>query len=313
MRTYGVVHTAFWSDDRIMGLSDRGKLLAMYWLTGPHTNALGCFRCPTAYICGDLGWSEKAVNETVSELLAIGFANRCGTTGWTFVSRYLKHNPPANPNVFRSLIKMMAAVPSAVPFRFKVVEVLEAHRKRFAKWFPEPLAQGMANQDQDQDQIQDQEESPPPPLPAVPKPRAAPASGSGEPEEFVRFYERYPRHEARADACKAWRQVTTGPDRTDPATIEAGLSRALRHWKANGTTGKYLPLPASWLRGRRWTDDLSAPPAPPNGRSDDHGRIIPTSSRNPDIAKASREGRDLYEEAMRESPNWRGHGEVGRG
>lgn len=133
-----------------------------------------------------------------------------------------------------------------------------------------------------------------------------------EPEEFVRFYERYPRHEARADACKAWRQVTTGPDKAEPDAIEAGLSRALRHWQANGTTGKYLPLPASWLRGKRWTDDLSAPPSP-NGRADDHGRIIPTHSRNPDIAKAAREGRDLYEEAMRQSPHWRGHEEFGRG
>jgi hypothetical protein len=76
-------------------------------------------------------------------------------------------------------------------------------------------------------------------------------SAEQEPEGFPEFYAAYRRKDAKADAIKAWRQLN--PDVTLQADILAGLAR----WKWSEDRSK-IPLPASWLRGRRWEDESVA-------------------------------------------------------
>jgi hypothetical protein len=63
---------------------------------------------------------------------------------------------------------------------------------------------------------------------------------------FPQWYARYPRKEAKADAEKAWRSLKNG-DREHAA-------KALETWPFPAEQ-KYIPLPASWLRKRRWEDE----------------------------------------------------------
>jgi hypothetical protein len=66
---------------------------------------------------------------------------------------------------------------------------------------------------------------------------------------FDEFYAAYPKHEAKADAEKAWRQVK--PDlETLLADIRARIDS--RHW----SDPKFIPLPATYLRGKRWEDSI---------------------------------------------------------
>lgn len=71
-------------------------------------------------------------------------------------------------------------------------------------------------------------------------------------EGFEQFYAAYPRHVARADAEKAWRQAVK------PEEVPAILARIdinkLGEWK--GKEKRFIPYPASWLRGRRWNDEI---------------------------------------------------------
>jgi hypothetical protein len=71
-------------------------------------------------------------------------------------------------------------------------------------------------------------------------------------EGFEQFYATYPRHVARADAEKAWRQVVK------PEEVPAILARIeinkLGEWKEKEK--RFIPYPASWLRGRRWNDEI---------------------------------------------------------
>ena len=53
---------------KIQCLSNEAKLLALYLLTGPHTNMLGCFRLPASYVAEDLGWDLKTVSKRFNEL-----------------------------------------------------------------------------------------------------------------------------------------------------------------------------------------------------------------------------------------------------
>ena len=74
-------------------------------------------------------------------------------------------------------------------------------------------------------------------------------------EDFDRFWQAYPRRVAKKEAQKAWQQM-----RPDPATVEAMLTAlAWQVTQAQWQKGaEYIPHPATWLRGERWTDE---PPA----------------------------------------------------
>ncbi|MFH5926428.1 hypothetical protein [Roseomonas xinghualingensis] len=86
---------------------------------------------------------------------------------------------------------------------------------------------------------------PAPPVSPQRKPRTV---ARPEPEGFPAFYEVYPRHEARKDAADAYRQVVG----------EAGGSEALlahlRRYRFSPDR-QFIPLAATWLRGRRWQDE----------------------------------------------------------
>lgn len=78
-------------------------------------------------------------------------------------------------------------------------------------------------------------------------------------ESFKRFWEAYPRHEARKDAFKAWGQL-----KPDAPLVERILENLkTRKWPERI---RHIPLPASYLRGYRWTDEpgVDRPVTPAN-------------------------------------------------
>lgn len=89
-----------------------------------------------------------------------------------------------------------------------------------------------------------------------------PGGGTGadrSDEIFERFWRAYPRREKKQAAVKAWKKLS--PDLDLCRTMAAALERQKRsdQWVRDG--GRYIPLPASWLNGRRWEDEI--PDAPP--------------------------------------------------
>jgi hypothetical protein len=126
MRDYGVVRVRFWEWAKRKQLSTDERELALYLLTSPHGNSLGCFRLPMAYLCEDLGKGSETVSETVSKLSAIGFLERDEASGWTWIVGFLEHNPVPNRNVGKSVEKQIEAVPVEVPFYGRLVEALRS-------------------------------------------------------------------------------------------------------------------------------------------------------------------------------------------
>jgi len=78
---------------------------------------------------------------------------------------------------------------------------------------------------------------------------------------FTRFWESYPRHDAKQEALRAWKALA--PDEILLARMLAAIA-AQRQWR-QWIEGK-IPHAATWLRGRRWEDER--PPEGVNG----HGR-----------------------------------------
>lgn len=73
--------------------------------------------------------------------------------------------------------------------------------------------------------------------------------------DFESFWGPYPRKVAKKDAEDAWAKLT--PEKKF-AALES-LPIHVRYWNAAGTAKEYLPYPATWIRGERWTDELEMP------------------------------------------------------
>lgn len=117
MREYGRVYASFWTSPDIHALSDDGKLLALYLLSGPHGGIAGVCRLPAGYVSEDLKWTELRVTKGFSELLAKGFLNRCDTTKWVWICKFLEWNRPENPNQWKAARKVAEAVPQNCSWR----------------------------------------------------------------------------------------------------------------------------------------------------------------------------------------------------
>ena len=96
-------------------------------------------------------------------------------------------------------------------------------------------------------------------------------------DDFDVFWKAYPRKEAKADATKAW---------VSPK-IKINLAVILKAIEAKKATGAwddtaYIPLPASWLRGERWNDEIH-PPSIKTKLS----TVVPTQPRNCVVCKAT--------------------------
>ncbi len=76
-----------------------------------------------------------------------------------------------------------------------------------------------------------------------------PNPSRGEPEGFAEFYQAYPRKEGRARAAKAFEAVNAPLETLLRALAEQTQTE---QWQKDG--GRFIPLPASWLNGRRWED-----------------------------------------------------------
>ncbi len=68
---------------------------------------------------------------------------------------------------------------------------------------------------------------------------------------FEEWWDSYPKKVAKQDALKAWGQLTM----FDLEEIDLTYDLHCRCWR--GKDVQFLPHPATWLRGRRWEDDLS--------------------------------------------------------
>ncbi len=88
---------------------------------------------------------------------------------------------------------------------------------------------------------------------------------------FANWYLLYPRHEARKDAGKAW-DALSADDRYLAIVAIASWRRVFLD-RAQGRGIVFVPLPATWLRAERWTDEL---PEEYRSRAASHQQAVST-------------------------------------
>lgn len=77
--------------------------------------------------------------------------------------------------------------------------------------------------------------------------------GSAGGEGFALFWAAYPKKSAKQDALKAFVKLAPSTELLDTLLSAIALQKASAGWAKDG--GAFIPLPASWLRGRRWEDE----------------------------------------------------------
>lgn len=112
MREYGMIYSAFWTSATAQGFSDDAKMLGAYLLTCSHGTIAGVCRLSDGYVSDDLNWTIERVSKGFAELLAKGFADRCGTTKWVWIRKFLEWNKPENPNQWKAVWKVVGQIPT---------------------------------------------------------------------------------------------------------------------------------------------------------------------------------------------------------
>ena len=132
MRDYGKVYTAFWTSDDVQAMTEDERTLALYLLTCPHGNMLGCFRLPNAYASEDLKWAIERISEGFAGLASKGYLDRCERSSWLVIKRYLKWNQFENPNVGKAACKMFSTLAAPEWLKASLVEAMREFSPDFS-------------------------------------------------------------------------------------------------------------------------------------------------------------------------------------
>jgi hypothetical protein len=139
MRDYGRVYSSFWTSADVRPFSDDGKLLALYLLSNSHGTIAGVGYLPDGYVCDDINWQPVRVSEGFTELSRKGFANRCETTNWVWVTKFFDWNRPHNPNQWKAARKIAGSVPAKCSWHAAFMQEFAIAAGDFPKENPNPL------------------------------------------------------------------------------------------------------------------------------------------------------------------------------
>lgn len=91
------------------------------------------------------------------------------------------------------------------------------------------------------------------PVPVVPEPPPKPPKEVKYSPDFEEFWSSYPKQRKKGDAWKAWRSTSHPP----VAEILAKLGQARESEDWNRERGRFIPLPATWIRAHGWHDNYN--------------------------------------------------------
>lgn len=85
--------------------------------------------------------------------------------------------------------------------------------------------------------------------------------GGSEREEqliaFDRLWQAYEKKEDRARAFEAFKDLKPNDELLEQMIKAVNHQNDLNHWKTEEENGRYIPLLANWIRGKRWEDEVA--------------------------------------------------------
>ena len=122
-------------------------------------------------------------------------------------------------------------------------------------------------------------------------------------DNFEEFWKEYPRKEARVKAGQAFKSLNPSEKLLEIILADISSRKQSEAWQKDG--GKYIPLPATYLRGKRWEDETKK--EAPNGNDRRHPEeryyTDPNSYRIPVILSTDPAILKLHEDLKGEKPH----------
>lgn len=270
-------------------VSDDARLLALYLLTGQHTNMIGCFRLPDGYVSEDLSWTPERVSKGFDELSANGFATRDFSSKWVLIRNFLSWNSIENPNQGIAALRLFDQVPDKSTVKPELARVLSfaiSHISKAKLKGSERVLEPFLNQEQEQEQEQEQDKDSSGHGSATPTDDQEqddgdkPESQKKYPDEFERVWTIYPKRSggnSKTDAFKAWNARIR--DGTTAREIHEGVERYAAFVKAEGSLNTQFVKQAKTFFGpgmhfsEPWTIQQASGPRDPNQISEPDKKI----------------------------------------
>jgi hypothetical protein len=256
MARYRKIDPRIWNDAKFSALSERGKLVFLYFLTHPHMTSLGAMRASVEGLAAEMPMQPKAFREAFREAFAKGIVKGDKKAALLWAPNFIRYNGPESPNVVKAWANAWDLLPEC-SLKSEIAQSLKAFAKglpeafaqAFTEAFGKDFAKGMPYQEQEQEQEPEQES---PPIP--------PASGNGRhtlASAFDEFWQAYPRKTAKGAAEKNWAKIKPTPAMTERILQAITEQRQTEQWQRDG--GRYIPHPATWLNQKRWEDTPLSP------------------------------------------------------
>ena len=147
MGHYRKIDPYIWNDERFMSLSSSGQLACFFMLTHPHMTSVGGLRATIAGVASEHSkLSEKAFQEVFDK--GIAKADKKAPLIW--FPKFLKHNPPENPNVVKAWVKGLDYLPECET-KNQIIHNVKDFLKGFSEGFQKAWPQSLPKQEQEQD------------------------------------------------------------------------------------------------------------------------------------------------------------------
>ncbi len=129
---YGRVEETFWHDGKIRALSEDGRHLYLYLLTGPHRNRLGCYVLDIQYAAADIQWRVDRVDKALAELVRIDRVAWDPENRMILVKRFLKYNTMENTNVVKGAKSDLKALPDTPLFEMLIEALIKYSKAHYS-------------------------------------------------------------------------------------------------------------------------------------------------------------------------------------
>lgn len=149
-RVYRKVYLRLWRHRAFAALSDGEKLLTLYLVSGPQTNAIGCYYFSPGLACEDLGISPPQLRRRLDRVLAAFGWQHDTENRLIWITSWLRWNKPNGVNAAKAWHAEIDGLPECEAKRWLRDAIgTPSGRRRDA----------VATQDQDQEQEQKQDQN----------------------------------------------------------------------------------------------------------------------------------------------------------
>jgi hypothetical protein len=152
------IECKIWSDKKFLSLSDDGQIVFFQLLTTQLSTPFGLFRAGVAALAEEKGWPVNRYWNGLRDCSRKGLVKVDESARVILLPRFLKYNPPANPNIVRNWSTWLEEIPDS-PLKSEWSQILKRLCERLAKGFPrayrETIAETVSLQEQEQEQEQD--------------------------------------------------------------------------------------------------------------------------------------------------------------